>query len=349
MQVVGVPKASGKFSRLISVERRYSASFRDNNVPIDDLGLSKANEWRRAYRVGNRDKAREYDKDYRRRAGDNRKDYFIRYRLQNERSLKEYKKQYGLLNRDKKKDYYRSYHLQNQGRKREYFQKYCRQNEDKVKDYRVEKCASSSLKSWRTPELVRSYLVSVAQELRISSYDDWYRISRPQLALIGGRTLFEKFGNLGGALRFAYPEINWDMGRFSFTGKKKSVQRWMRLRLEEMLPGIEVVEDYQHPELTWQRLGRNVELDIWIPLYRIGLEYQGEQHYNNLDGAFGPGGASSLYSERDKMKQSLCAVYGITLIQIPYWWDGGKETLSAIIARTHPALLPEKVVTANIE
>jgi hypothetical protein len=63
----------------------------------------------------------------------------------------------------------------------------------------------------------------------------------------------------------------------------------LRLLIEELLPGIEIIEDYQHPELTWgvillaflclvyviDNSTRRAELDLWIPTFQIGLEYQG--------------------------------------------------------------------------
>lgn len=105
-----------------------------------------------------------------------------------------------------------------------------------------------------------------------------------------GLSLYNKFGSLGAALQYAYPEVRWDLSAFSFRGKKKSVQRWLKLRMTELLPDVEIIEDYQHPELSWgtcvMRLllrcadvldgsDRNVELDLWLPEYRIGVEYQG--------------------------------------------------------------------------
>lgn len=75
-----------------------------------------------------------------------------------------------------------------------------------------------------------------------------------------------------------------------------------------------------------------MELDLWIPQYRIGLEYQGmvfqenrleyslsgEHHYFNLNSAFGSNGTST-YLERDLVKASFCEKHGITLVNIPYW------------------------------
>jgi hypothetical protein len=62
--------------------------------------------------------------------------------------------------------------------------------------------------------------------------------------------LFSKFDNLGNALQYAYPEFNWELDKFGIRGKK-SGQRWLRVKIEELLPGIEIIEDYQHPDLMW--------------------------------------------------------------------------------------------------
>jgi hypothetical protein len=62
--------------------------------------------------------------------------------------------------------------------------------------------------------------------------------------------LYSKFETLGNALQYAYPEISWELDKFSIRGKK-SGQRWLRAKIEELLPGIEIIEDFKHPELTW--------------------------------------------------------------------------------------------------
>jgi hypothetical protein len=104
-----------------------------------------------------------------------------------------------------------------------------------------------------------------------------------------GRGIFHKFGHLGHALAYAYPEVEWDLGKFSIKGKK-SGQRLLRVKIEEMIPGIDIVEDYKHPELNLGNLffsvfsfnsvgkasARPYELDLWLPSYEIGIEYQGK-------------------------------------------------------------------------
>lgn len=85
---------------------------------------------------------------------------------------------------------------------------------------------------------------------------------------------------------------------------------------------------------------RHIELDLWIPKYLIGFEFQGEHHFYNLAEAFGPSGTAGLYSERDLLKSSLCQMRGITLITIPYWWDGNVDSLSATLYRARPDVFP---------
>jgi hypothetical protein len=60
---------------------------------------------------------------------------------------------------------------------------------------------------------------------------------------------------LGNALIYAYPEYPWELSKFSFRGKK-STQRWLYHKLKELLPNVEIIEDFDHPDLVW---GINIE------------------------------------------------------------------------------------------
>jgi hypothetical protein len=62
--------------------------------------------------------------------------------------------------------------------------------------------------------------------------------------------LYSKFSSLGAALEYAYPDFSWDLSKFSLAGKK-SRQRWLKVMIENLLPGIEIIEDYQDPHLSW--------------------------------------------------------------------------------------------------
>lgn len=56
-------------------------------------------------------------------------------------------------------------------------------------------------------------------------------------------------------------------------------------------------------------------LDVYIPSLRVGIEYQGEQHYRPID-FFGGEQAYKEVVIRDRRKADLCRSNGVTLI---YW------------------------------
>jgi hypothetical protein len=60
-----------------------------------------------------------------------------------------------------------------------------------------------------------------------------------------------------------------------------------------------------------------MQLDVYIPQLKLGFEYQGEQHYS-YHFLYGD---PQLQQRRDAEKKAKCVEVGITLIEIPYWWD----------------------------
>ncbi len=59
---------------------------------------------------------------------------------------------------------------------------------------------------------------------------------------------------------------------------------------------------------------------VYVPSLSLGLEYQGYQHYKTHH-LFG--NAKELQA-RDQEKRNMCKRVGITLIDVPYWWDEKK-------------------------
>jgi hypothetical protein len=88
----------------------------------------------------------------------------------------------------------------------------------------------------------------------------------------------------------------------------------------------EVHEDYDHPDLKFSS-GRSMQFDIYVPSKKLVFEYQGEQHYYDSYNI----GPQWSYQQRDEEKRLACQKSGITLIEIPYWWDFKKESLIATI------------------
>lgn len=80
----------------------------------------------------------------------------------------------------------------------------------------------------------------------------------------------------------------------------------------------------------------NIELDVFYPSIQLAFEFQGEPHYRPSSQK-----ADDLKKQqaRDLEKQHLCQSRGITLLTIPYWWDGSINSLSNTIHKSRPDLV----------
>ncbi len=79
--------------------------------------------------------------------------------------------------------------------------------------------------------------------------------------------------------------------------------------IKNSFPGIAIVH---HGKPTW--LGRQ-HLDIYIPRYNIGIEYQGDQHFKSID-FFGGVESFDRNKIRDKEKKSKCNENNCKLIYV---------------------------------
>jgi hypothetical protein len=170
-------------------------------------------------------------------------------------------------------------------------------------------------------ESARAFADSVAKELHIKNLEDWYRVSYAQMKEIGAWYSADAVGGLTPLLRAAYPEHRWDTTKLSVSGKK-SHQRDQE----------DVAEDYKH-----KTENSYVELDIYVPRLQLAFEYQGEYHYKDVLFV----GETKDRGDKDVTKASLCAKAGITLISVPFWWDGSVESLRQMVSANRPDLLPE--------
>ena len=187
---------------------------------------------------------------------------------------------------------------------------------------------------WDNAENVKTFMDQVKDTFRIDSEEDWYRLSLLQLKELGASGLLKKYDHsLYTILKVAYPEKHWN-ARKSSRRDKRSVQRWLFLKTEELFPDMEIIEDFFHEELT-RLSGNPVQFDLFIPQINIALEYHGIQHYKELPSF----GSIELYNERDLEKEKLCESHNLPLIIIPYSWDLTKSHLHQIITKSHPNLL----------
>lgn len=174
----------------------------------------------------------------------------------------------------------------------------------------------------------------LANKLRIKELDDWYRVSQSQMRAFGGLSVVNKHGGLMEVVTKLYPDHQWDMMRFVRHGRRAS-QRWLRVAVSELFPEETVLEDHSSPSLVFSETNEPIELDVYIPSLKLALEYQGIQHYRDIH-FFGP---SLVYKKRDAEKRRACMSAGITLIEVPYWWNYDISSLHATIHQHRPDII----------
>lgn len=82
-----------------------------------------------------------------------------------------------------------------------------------------------------------------------------------------------------------------------------------------------------HGKPRW--LGKQ-HLDIWLPKYNIGIEYQGDQHFYPVE-FFGGEASLAKNKARDKRKKQLCEKFGCKLIYVLPDYD--IDELTELISR----------------
>jgi len=85
-----------------------------------------------------------------------------------------------------------------------------------------------------------------------------------------------------------------------------------------IFPDNEIIHHYRGIELE------GLELDIWLPDYQLGIEYQGEQHYNMVEHWGGKEGLEKRIAN-DEKKKRLCKKLGYHLIEVKYTEEISEE------------------------
>ena len=107
--------------------------------------------------------------------------------------------------------------------------------------------------------------------------------------------------------------INYTREEFGF---RKVGEGWISETItfkiiSQIYPYEEII---RHHRPDWLE---NLELDIYIPILDVGIEYQGQQHFKPIK-AWGGEKALKGVQERDRRKMEICKKKGVTLIYINY-------------------------------
>jgi hypothetical protein len=184
------------------------------------------------------------------------------------------------------------------------------------------------------PKNQRVLFDSIAKKMQL---DNWETVRISDIKALGGGAVLKYYnGSLHRALSNIYPELNVNKLRaFRFLGGASKAQVQLLGEIQQLFAGHEVKMNYRDPEFTFFS-NRSIELDIFIPSLSLAFEYQGTQHYH----PHFLKGDPKEQQIRDQLKKQLCKDNGITLIQVPYWWDTRQSSLAATIHKYRPELFP---------
>ncbi len=145
---------------------------------------------------------------------------------------------------------------------------------------------------------------------------------------------------------------------------------WRRMGVGD----IDIYMNYAHPLLQYTDSMRSMILDIYIPQLQIALEAQGEQHYhwhpfasvagntvainnknnnkittpskndndvnnnnhNKKSKSLSTNSSETIQQERDQYKKEKALEIGVTIIEVPYWWDRSLDSLASLIQSQRP-------------
>lgn len=105
--------------------------------------------------------------------------------------------------------------------------------------------------------------------------------------------------------------------------------------LHQIFPSSQIARNVRKSaDLISPTTGRHLEVDFWLPNFNLAFEFQEEYHF-----------ASWWYSidfrtvqHKDNIKKEMLKAKGTTLVTVPYWWDGSKESLHSTILLQRPDL-----------
>ncbi len=166
------------------------------------------------------------------------------------------------------------------------------------------------------------YVDWLADLLGISKLSDWYAITGQRFRENNGSGFLDFYSNSPiRAITGCFPDYNWQIEKFSY-------MRTNQKRVYNIVKEIwkDAVWEYKHPALIYNKSGFEMELDVWIPSIKVGIEYQGEQHFFPIK-HWGGELAFEEVQKRDQEKRDACKLRGIELIEVPFTWDGHKESL----------------------
>ena len=185
---------------------------------------------------------------------------------------------------------------------------------------------------FNSKENLKKYFDWLFKELNFKKMEHFYDITHDILDNYNGRGLTNTYPLYSDALIKAYPNFKWDKTRF---GIYKKTQKILYNFVKEILPNEEVIWEFRDSKKLRYRYSTNskFEIDIYIPSKKVGIEYQGEQHFRRSWKYNTPNYKFKRLQERDKEKKIICKEEGITLLEVLYTWKGDKFSIQKLLSK----------------
>jgi hypothetical protein len=186
---------------------------------------------------------------------------------------------------------------------------------------------------WRNLDNVRWYLSWLGERLWFTSMDDWYCLSKEMLENNHGSGLLDNYNNSPSEIiKKAYPNHAWEHVRFSNTWKYEALlYNIVKTIFPDAIlhaPLEQMPEDLQSMRFP---SGRPMKPDIWVPSRRMGIEYQGEQHFKPT--FFGEKERFVSLVDRDEKKRTTAKSNGVIWIEVAYnEWNGSPRYIEELLS-----------------
>lgn len=191
---------------------------------------------------------------------------------------------------------------------------------------------SSQLQKGDDTALTALLTKKVGPSLRVGQLDDWYRVSSQDLKALGVSHIVAMYGGFPNVLRRAFPDHSWSVEILMRRVPKKSQQLRLLQALQVIFPGRSIVEEARNAQIRG-----SAELDLTIPDLSLAVEFQGEHHFSDILDV----GLAAVKASTDERKAALLASKGLSLISVPYWWDGSTDSLANTIRSIRPDLIAQ--------
>jgi len=210
-----------------------------------------------------------------------------------------------------------------------------------------------SKKTWREKENHGKVFLGFGREKGIEREEDWL-IFEHQMALresFGG-LLKRYYGNSPMQFISSFLSSSFlEKYRESVEAWERYWKQWGSVKAEKDVGSVICSQLYPHTLAFFQHKLTHMryvtELDVYLPSLALGIEYQGEQHFQEIGRVLQE---TKQIKERDRKKEKICNHLGITLLPIPYFHfeeekgrEEKKKMVSSHIHNSRPDLMKIKL------